>query len=94
MKNTNAIDGGAAIDRMLAERMRRGAEQRMLGGAAESHRRARRRTAVVNTLVAAVAVGAVTLLTQLPQPDGLYVSDIGHRSVALLNVDDILNSKL
>jgi hypothetical protein len=49
---------------------------------------------VVNTLVAAVAVGAVALLTQLPQPDGLYVSDLGHRSVALLNVDDILNSKL
>ena len=83
-----------AVELLMAERVRRGAEQRMLGGAAESHRRARRRTAVVNTLVAATAVGAVVLLTQLPQPDGLYVSDIGHRSVALLNVDDILNSKL
>lgn len=84
----------SAVELLMAERIRRGAEQRMLGGAAESHRRARRRTAVVNTLVAAVAVGAVALLTQLPQPDGLYVSDLGHRSVALLNVDDILNSKV
>jgi hypothetical protein len=49
---------------------------------------------VGNTLVAAVAVGAVALMTQLPQPDGLYVSDLGHRSAGLLNVDDILNSKV
>lgn len=83
-----------AVELLMAERIRCGAEQRMLGGATEGYRRARRRTAVVNTLVAATAVGAVALLTQLPQPDGLYVSDIGHRSVALLNVDDILNSKL
>lgn len=83
-----------AVELLMAERIRRGAERRMLGGAAEDYRRARRRTAVVNTLVAAVAVGAVALLTQLPQPDGLYVSDLGHRSAALLNVDDILNSKV
>lgn len=83
-----------AVELLMAERIRRGAEQRMLGGAVKGYRRARRRTAVVNTLVAAVAVGAVALLTQLPQPDGLYVSDLGHRSVALLNVDDILNSKV
>lgn len=83
-----------AVELLMAERIRRGAEQRMLGGAAEGYRRAPPRTAVVNTLVAAVAVGAVALLTQLPQPDGLYVSDLGHRSVALLNVDDILNSKV
>ena len=39
--------------------------------------------------VAIVAVGAALLLTKVPQPDGLYASNLSHRSEAIDAINEI-----
>ena len=37
----------------------------------------------------AVAISAALLLTKVPQPDGLYASNLSHRSEALVCIDQM-----
>ncbi|MCR5588337.1 MAG: hypothetical protein K6F72_01855 [Bacteroidales bacterium] len=44
--------------------------------------------------VAAIAIGAALLLTKVPQPDGLYASNLSHRSEAIEAINEISMSIL
>ena len=44
--------------------------------------------------VAAIAIGAALLLTKVPQPDGLYASNLSHRSEAIETINEISMSIL
>lgn len=44
--------------------------------------------------VAAIAIGAALLLTKVPQPDGLYASNLSHRSEAIKAINEISMSIL
>ena len=39
--------------------------------------------------VAAIAIGAALLLTKVPQPDGLYASNLSHRSEAIETINQM-----
>lgn len=44
--------------------------------------------------VAAIAISAALLLTKVPQPDGLYASNLSHRSEAIEAINEISMSIL
>lgn len=44
--------------------------------------------------VVAIAIGAALLLTKVPQPDGLYASNLSHRSEAIEAINEISMSIL
>ena len=44
--------------------------------------------------VAAIAIGAALLLTKVPQPDGLYATNLSHRSEAIEAINEISMSIL
>lgn len=44
--------------------------------------------------VVAVAVGATLLMTHVPQPDGLYASNLSHRSEAIETINQMRMTSL
>ena len=83
---------------LLAERARRGMEERMRSEAGIRFgpwfRRERRRNRMARAAIGVAMVVALAIIAAMPQPDGHYISDAVSRAETLQSIDKTLFAML